>query len=67
MCVGFGLIVSPVIGSILYDLGGYMTPFIALSGVQLLICVSLRAIVPSKIDLSSNELRQSENQQNEEI
>lgn len=56
MSCGIGLTAGPVIGSILYDIGGYMTPFIAFCVVQATFGLLTKFIIPSSIDFKTHEI-----------
>ncbi|XP_040575634.1 MFS-type transporter SLC18B1 [Lepeophtheirus salmonis] len=53
MCFGFGLIVGPTIGAYLYEVGGFLLPFVVL-GTTLLISSLIAQISMPSMDFSTN-------------
>ena len=50
IATGLGLTIAPVIGSFLYQLGGYSTPFIFYGIVFLIAAIFLKKIIPASVD-----------------
>ena len=55
MACGLGLTSGPVIGSFLYDLGGFITPFIFFAVVMALCGLFMKKILPEQIDMTVEE------------
>ncbi|KAL4453663.1 hypothetical protein ABPG74_009559 [Tetrahymena malaccensis] len=66
---GFGLMVGPLLGSVLIQLWGYVTPFIFFAGVSILLIPILHHYIPARIDFSQegNELKVSLSSQDQEL
>ena len=47
---GLGLTIAPVIGSLLYQAGGYSAPFLFYGIIFLLASIFLKKIIPAKVD-----------------
>ena len=56
MSCGIGLTCGPVVGSILYDIGGYLTPFIVFGSMFGIFGFFLKVIIPKKIDIRVHEI-----------
>jgi MFS family permease len=53
MSAGIGMTISPVLGSILYNLYGYNAPFIFFGTLSLIFSVLVKFFLPYKVDLRS--------------
>lgn len=53
MSAGLGLTIAPVIGSFLYDLGGFNLPFIFFGAVFITFGLFLKCIIPYQVDIAS--------------
>ena len=60
MSAGIGLTIAPVIGSFLYELGGFNLPFIFFGAVFLFFAVFLKCIIPYSVDIASKAKNQKE-------
>ena len=49
-CIGFGLVVAPLLGSLLYSAGGITVPFYTFAAIFLVVAVSVFKIIPDKAD-----------------
>lgn len=49
-CFGLGLIVGPTVGGILYQVGGYTTPFVVLGSALFLSAVMTAFVLPDHLD-----------------
>ncbi|CAH1267527.1 SLC18B1 [Branchiostoma lanceolatum] len=47
---GLGLMAGPPIGGVLYDLGGFKTPFMTMGGLLLCCCVFVTVLIPPQPD-----------------
>ena len=50
---GFGLVAGPVIGSLLYEAGGYTAPFIFFAVILAICGVFMKKILPKEIDFQN--------------
>ena len=50
MSCGIGLTISPIVGSILYGVGGFNLPFICFGAVFFVFALFLRLIIPTAAD-----------------
>lgn len=52
---GIGLVTGPALGSALYALGGFPTPFYFCGGVFLLSCFLVFKLIPASVETVDNE------------
>lgn len=53
MAVGFGNSSSPVVGALLFQLGGFMAPFFFYAAINLCFAIILKKVIPDEIDNNS--------------
>ena len=55
MSCGIGLTISPIIGSILYGVGGFNLPFICFGSICFVFALFLKLITPKEVDEKKGE------------
>ena len=56
MFCGIGLAFSPLVGSLLYDNGGFMLPFVCFGVLFLIFGVAIKLIIPDEINIIGGQL-----------
>lgn len=54
-CIGFGLVIAPLLGSLLYSAGGITVPFYTFAAIFLVVAISVFRIIPDKADFMNTE------------
>jgi MFS family permease len=54
MACGLGMTIAPVIGSLLYTLGGFNAPFLFFGTLFLVISLFVKCFLPSHVDQKMN-------------
>ena len=56
MACGIGLVISPILGSFLYNIGGFNLPFICFGAVNLFFAIFLKCIISSAVDIKNESV-----------
>lgn len=56
----FGMIISPILGSLLYELGGYNLPFCSFAILFTLVSATLNFLIPESVDGEMRTVKQAE-------
>lgn len=51
MCSGIGLTIAPLLGTLLYDVGGFKFPFLVFGVLFFLLAVLVRFVIPYNVDV----------------
>lgn len=55
MSAGLGLTIAPVIGSFLYELGGFNLPFTFFGAIFIMFGLFLKCIIPYQVDIATKQ------------
>jgi len=54
-CIGFGLVVAPLLGSVLYSAGGISVPFYTFGTIFVVVAFLVFKIIPERADFVISE------------
>ena len=63
---GFGMLIGPILGSLLFNLGGFQLPFYTVGVMLLLLALANHCVIPKTVDIMNMSVNTSMMSQSED-